>query len=311
MRLFILGTILFDSICLNSSLCAHHGSGDASAGLPAAVLSAETMESGRFQISWGSDYSLRESISKEDLEARVRSAGSAIQTLDYTLTQTFNLSWGLPRFSQLDVAMGTYRGENFREGHLHGDGSYGLHELGNFSGWRDTALRLKTRVWQGGDCVLALALGATLPTGQDAQPEPGMGGSNFEAGLATSSALGREWNLDASALVGFSATTHGFKPGDRLSAGVSLLRGLDREEGESSLALGIEALVGWSSLSFEDGQAMADSGGVALALGPRLRAGWGEHGAFTTAVQVPLVQALNGTQQKALVQASLAVAYLF
>lgn len=341
MRPFTLSISLLISIFISSTLLAHHGSGDASAGLSASVLSAETMENGRFQFSWGSDYSLREAISKEDLEARVLASGDSMQTLDYTLTQTFNLSWGLPHSSQVDVAVGTYRGENFREGHLHSDGSYELHDNGSVTGWRDTSVRLKSRVWQGEGCGLVLALGATLPTGRDDQASPGIegdatgdtstgemsfetrlnrldifsqaghGGTDFEAGLAGSSSLGQRWNLDASALFGFSATTHSFKPGDRLSAGVSLMRGLGVEEGESGLALGMEALVGWSSVSFEDGLAVADSGGVAVAAGPRLRAGWGEHGAFTAAFQVPLVKAMNGNQQKAVIHASLAVAYLF
>src|SRR6185503_14504164 len=121
MRVFILGALC--ALLAPAPLAlAHHGSGPATAGLPSAVMNAETIGKGRLQISWSSDFSQNELISKEDLESRVRAGKAAMQTVDYVLLQSLNLGFGLGERLMAEVQMGTSRAENFREGHLHGDG---------------------------------------------------------------------------------------------------------------------------------------------------------------------------------------------
>ena len=61
-----------------------------------------------------------------------------------------------------------------REGHVHGNGSTGVHELGDSKGFGDASIGAYWQFWNGvPETSMTLSLGTYVPTGEDGRPDAG------------------------------------------------------------------------------------------------------------------------------------------
>jgi hypothetical protein len=250
-------------LCLAAPLWPHHPGGGASAsGLAAGVRRAHLLDAGSARLSLGLAYTAFTKFNDQQLKTAVEAQGghASMTVRDFSLEQNLEISLGLNNWLQADIGLGTLKNENVREGHLHGDGSYGQHNFGNVSGLRNTSVLLSARVAEPGHGSLVLRLGGLVPTGEDGQLSDGIsvsGTGNTTTGKATlrgkfsylepgeqpafgggAVLLGAAWSRPAGKRLDFDLSLdsviypvyRGYAPGDQLALGFSLNRVLGENE---------------------------------------------------------------------------------
>lgn len=287
-------------LALTSVLPAHHTGDPGASPLNSAVLSAHLLEEGQISLGWSFNMTLYPELSAADLEKKVRAQKGLgkVQTPEQATQQSLNMGIGAADWLQVDVALTASRMENLREGHMHGDGSYGSHNFGSPAGFGNTDVRVKSRVAQGESWKLAALLGASLPTGEDnaltdgvsvdaavntttnkakASPkfaylspafQPGSGATRGTLALAFTQEWGL-WTLDASAMGVLPAAYKTYKAGNSLSVGLAgghLFGVPEHERGY----VGLQVAATQAEPSNVNGRG-ADDGGFSLSAGPLLR----------------------------------------
>lgn len=320
------------SFAIALSLCSgpawrDHGPGTSGGGLT--TVSGETLRPGSVSLSVRIDYTQFERLSSADIQERtleVSGDHAHFDAVRWTLLETFEVAFGAAEGLQLAWSFGYYRGNDLREGHIHGDGSYGFHELGDVSGMTDHWFTAKGRLLKGPGGSLAVFGGVKLPFGEDdevgedgsrnaaleASLQPGSGAFDAQLGVAYSRWLAENLTLDAS----FSYTLRGeddhFKIGDLVLLGVAFgWRFTETVRDFPQPSLFLEAHVRHLFRNEEDGERIRNSGGTVLFLGPGFRLGFSERVSWTIAVQIPAVQVLHDEQQETLFKATMGLTFTF
>lgn len=303
-------------VSLSIPMPAHHVGDPGSSPANASVLTAHLLEPGQISLGWSWQLTQYPALSKADLEREVRHLGRALYIPEQASTQALELGFGAYDWLQLGVALRSQRLERLREGHVHGDGSFGSHELGNPAGLGNSELRAKARLARGEAWSLALQLGAVLPTGEDdaltdgvsvdasantttgklrTSPkfaylgpafQPGSGAASGSAGLAFSREWGR-WEGSASLAGLWPAAYKLYKPGASATLGLALGR-LFGPEGHERGWVGFEAAGVQAEPSDLNG-VTADDGGFSLAAGPRVRVPLGPRALGVLGAGLPLL----------------------
>ncbi len=317
-------------ICAHVLARAHHASDAGASPLASPVLSADLLEPGAIQLTFGVQSSFNRPTGDEQLETELRSHPGHDEAFvsDSSLSQSVDLGLGLTTWLQANLSVGSVRVENLREGHLHSDGSFGVHDLGSPSGPSDTMVQLKARVAGDERWSLAMVAGASLPLGRDdvlggsihvdgvadtttgefdahahlptLAPASQLGGGvpSYQVGLACSRHLADAWHLDSSVSASLKPAYKGFKTGNQIAAGLSLAWVYDPQvHGRGRVAL--DTVFNHVERSDFHGLVNEDSGGWVLSAGPRYSVGINERMVFTLGASVPVTQSLNGRQDHA------------
>jgi hypothetical protein len=305
---------------------ADHGPGTSGAGV--SVVPATTLREGTLSASLRTEVGVFEDLSNSDIEAMVGRLHSDhhahVDAVRWTLLETLELGYGVLDDLQLGLATGWYRGDDLREGHLHADGNFELHELGDVVGPTDLWLTGKFRFLHGPAGHAAVYGGIKLPIGRDdvrgdgdderLEPsvQPGSGAVDFLLGLSYSRWLTSAVTFDASAQYTLRTANDGFKIGDRLDTGVAAAwRPTPGGHSYPQLFLFTEVSGRFLLKNHEHGEEIENSGGFVLFVSPGLRLAATEHVSLSAGVQIPTVQALNSEQQRTTVRivAGLSVAF--
>jgi hypothetical protein len=305
------------SACLlaAASVQAHHPGDPSASPATAPVLTAHLLEAGQISLGWSWQLAQYPLLSKQDLEAEVRAQGRALYVPEQASSQALELGVGATDWLQLGVALRSQRLERLREGHVHGDGSFGSHEMGSPSGLGNTELRAKARLARGEDWSLALLAGISLPTGQDdaltdglrvdatantstgqlrSSPKYAYLGPAFQPGSGAvqgslALAFSHEWGLwegSASLAAQLPAAYKLYKPGNSGTVGLAFGR-LFGEAGHERGWWGLE-LAGTQSEPSSFNGVGADDGGFGLAGGPSVRVPLGPKALGVLGATVPL-----------------------
>jgi hypothetical protein len=292
---------------------ADHGPGTAGAGV--GMVPGRTLGAGGLSAALRSELGLFEDLSSSDIQAMVRRLHADhhahVDALRWTLLHTLEIAYGVVDAFQIGLAIGWYRGDDLREGHLHADGSYELHDLGDVVGATDLRLTSKIRFLHGSAGHAAVYGGIKLPTGRDdlrgdgsaerldPSVQPGSGAVDFLLGLSYSRWLGSAITFDASAQYTLRTANAGFKIGDRLDTGVAAAWRATRSGTSHPQLFLLGELSGRLLLANrEDREAIENSGGFVLFGSPGLRLAATESLWLSAAVQIPALQALKGEQQR-------------
>jgi len=298
---------------------AHHQGDPSSSSYSSNVLSAHLLEPGQTYLNWSLQAALYSLTSAEDLKARTLAQGpeGKIQVPDAQIMQNLELGLGAYEWLQVSISLGWQRVENLREGHVHGDGSYGFHNFANPSGMCNAVLATKWSLARGEDWWLSASVGAALPTGEDNALSDGVSvdayadtatgklksspkfsylSPAFQAGNGTTRgmlglAYTQEWGLwegSASLSADLPAWYRGYKPGASGSLGFSWGR-LFGEAGHERGLASLQLAVTQAEPSFTDGKS-GDDGGLSLAAGASLRLPLGRRAAWSATATLPVLQ---------------------
>lgn len=291
-----------------------HGPGTSGGGLQ--TQSAETLAEGKVALGLRFDYARFESLSKDEIRSKtfkVDGDHAHLDTVDWTLLQTLELSYGVTDDIQLGYALGWYRASDLQEGHLHGDGSYGFHEFGDVSGGTDHWLTGKWRLMKGEEGQFAVFGGVKLPLGDDDEigedgdrnrplepsVQPGSGAFDVQIGAAYSRWLTEQLALDASIRFIYPFEARNFKIGERIEVGTAVsYRLTEFADDYPQLTLFAEAILRWQHENLEDDEEVVNSGGTTLFLSPGARLAVTKRTSFFVAPQFPVAQSLNDEQQE-------------
>jgi hypothetical protein len=307
-----------------------HGPGTSGGGLSTA--SGEVMRPGAVSLDFRIDYTQFEHLSPTDIERRTNKVGGAdhqhFDAARSAALETFTLSFGATENLQLSFSFGYYYGNDVREGHLHGNGTYGFHEFGDIKGMTDHWITAKYRIARGeeGEGSLAVLTGIKLPFGDsdevsqtsdgneplEASLQPGSGAVDFMLGFAYSRYLTANMTLDTSIQYTYRTETNDFKIGDMIMFGVATAYRFT----ESVLvfpqpSLFLELNVRHLFRNVEAEEKIVNSGGTVLFLSPGFRVAFSDRVAFSLAIQIPVYQGLNDEQQEALFKVSTGFTFTF
>jgi len=317
-------TPLFAILCLippdpnNSSPRRDHGPGTAGGGL--STVSGETLRPGSVSVALRLDYTQFERLSNADINRKTLKVDDDHVHFDavrWSLLETFELAFGAAEDFQVAYSFGYYKANDVREGHLHGDGSYGFHDFGDVSGMTDHWLTAKGRLLKGPEGSFAVFGGVKFPFGDEDEIDetsrstssnnrplepalqPGSGTFDAMLGLAYSRFLSETLTLDASVAYTRRTKEDDFKIGDLVLLGTAVAyRFTENVLTFPQPSAFLEVNVRHLSENREGSHEVNNSGGTVLFLSPGFRYGLSERASLTIAVQVPIVQDLNDVQQE-------------
>jgi hypothetical protein len=312
-------------LSLLTILLMDHGPGTSGGGL--STTSGETLKSGAVRAAYRIDYTQFERLSNQDIRDVVPEVGGDHKHFDalrWTMLQSIEIAFGATDDLELGVTFGSYRGNDLREGHVHGSGTVGFHEWGDVVGSTDPWVSAKWRVSHGPSGHWALFGGVKLPFGDDTERgegedeplepslQPGSGTFDVRLGLAWSRWLTENMTLDASAAYTYRSEEDDFKIGDLLLVAAALAYRLNDDlQSFPATSVFLEVAVRHLFENDEDGEEVENSGGTTLFVGPGVRVSFSARVAWDLAVQIPVVQDLNDEQQESLFKVSTGVSFLF
>ncbi len=291
-----------------------HGPGTSGGGL--LTRSAETLAPNAVTASLRLDYTQFERLSSSDIRSKtfkVYGDHAHFDAVRWTLLETITLAVGAMEDLELSISFGYYRANDLREGHIHGDGSYGFHEFGDISGSTDTWIEAKGRLFKGPEGQFAILGGIKLPFGDDdeigedgtrnapleASLQPGSGAFDAMVGVAYSRWLSEQATLDASATFTVRTEEDDYKIGNMFLFGVAAAYRLTEDaQAYPRTTVFLELIVRHLLPNLEDGVQVENSGGTAVFAGPGVRVGFSERVSADLSVQVPVVQDLYDEQQE-------------
>lgn len=312
-------TILMLALCLPpdpdpAPVRRDHGPGTSGGGLM--TQSGEVLKPGATSLSLRIDYTSYQRLDETQIQNKTMSMlGGAHVHFDavrWSMIETIELAVGATEDLQFGFAFGWYRANNVREGHIHGNGTYGFHDFGDVSGMTDQWVTSKYRVMKGEDGSLAFVGGIKFPFGDDNETDeggtgnspldpglqPGSGAFDFQLGVAYSIYLSQAVSFDTSLAYTYRTRGDGNKIGDLAMFGVALSYRFTESvlvfpQPAAFLELNVRNL----QRNKEDSQTEDNSGGTAVFVSPGFRLGFSERVSFTIAIQIPVVQALHEEQQ--------------
>ncbi len=175
-------------------------------------------------------------------------------------------------------------------------------------GWTDLWIAGKYRLYRGPAGQIALYGGIKAPVGEtrvinsagervEPAASPGTGAWDEMLGLAYTQALAPSLALDASAQYTLRGKKFDYRLGDRVDAGVSLgWRVLGQAKTYPQVSLVGEASVRSVARSSAPGDHDLSTGGTVFFLSPGARLRFSDHAGLSVAIQLPVVQDLNGDQ---------------
>jgi len=305
-----------------------HGPGTSGGGLT--TISGEVLRPNVLTVDFRIDYTQFQHLTESQIQDRTFQVGNPehahFDAARNSALETFSLAYGVAEGIQLGFSFGYYLGNDVREGHLHGDGSYGFHKFGDITGMTDHWITSKFQLMKNESGSLAGVAGIKLPFGDDdevsqnstnnapleASLQPGSGAVDFLLGVAYSRYLTSEITLDASVAYTLRTEANNFKIGDLISVGVATAyRFTESVQVFPQPSVFLELNVRHLFKNWEDGEYVINSGGTALFVSPGFRIAFSERVAWTIAIQIPVVQALNDEQQKTLFKVSTGFTFTF
>lgn len=296
---------------------ANHGPGASGGG--SAVISGETLNQGKIELSLREDYTQFERFSEADAAARAAKSGD-FDALERGFLTTVDVAYGVTDEFQVGGSIGYFVGDNFVSADRAEDGSV---EVGTADpqGLTDLVLSGKYRLLRGQPGNLAVVVGVVVPTGRDdvrlssgetihPSDQPGTGRWGLPIGVGYSRFLTKQLTVDASALYTFRFERNDFKVGDRFDAGVAFAYRLTesiRKFPQFSVFGEVNNV--WLQKDREGGADDPNSGGDILYLTPGFRVRFDPHVALTVAPSFPVVQNLNGEQGDVEFKVAIALTY--
>jgi hypothetical protein len=302
-----------------------HGPGTSGGGV--STTSGETLKSGAVRAAYRIDYTQFERLSNQDIRDQALEVGGShahFDALRWTMLQTLEISFGATDDLELGLTMGNYRGNDLREGHVHGNGTPGFHEWGDVTGATDPWISAKWRFSRGPEGHWAVFGGVKLPFGDDTERgegedaplepalQPGSGTFDVRLGLAYSRWITERVTLDMSAGYTHRTEEDAFKIGDlALVAAALAYRFAEDMRTFPATSVFLEAAVRQLLRNEEDGENVRNSGGTTLFVGTGLRISFSARVAWDVAVQIPVLQHLHDEQQESLFKVSTGLSFLF
>ena len=290
-----------------------HGPGTSGGGL--STQSGEVLKPNAVSISMRVDYTNYQRLNETQIQDKtMKMAGGDHVHFDAvrsSLLETFEISVGAAEDLQFGFSFGYYRATDVREGHIHGNGTYGFHDNGDISGMTDQWITSKYRVLKDAGS-LAIFGGIKLPFGDnnevgenedgneplDPALQPGSGAFDFQLGAAYSRYLSAAIALDTSVSYTYRTRADDFKIGDLILFGVALsYRFTESVQVFPQPSAFLELNVRHLFRNREGSEVEENSGGTALFVSPGFRLGFSERVSLTVAVQIPVVQHLHEEQQ--------------
>lgn len=297
---------------------ANHGPG--TSGGAAFTMSGETLKQGGFDFSLRWDFTKFEDTSRAEAE-QIASQVGELDALGESLVTTASFSYGVTDDFQVGLTIGYYAGWDFID--AESDGVTTESATADPDGFMDTWANAKYRVMHNENGHLAVFGGIKFPTGTDDETldngetlepssQPGSGAFDFQAGVAYSRFLTPRTTLDASGAYTFRTEHDDFTVGDRLDAGVAVAYRLTEAIDDfPAFSVFGEANVVWLDKDEEDGVSNENSGGTTLYLAPGVRSRFNENMSATLAVQIPVIQDLNGEQVDTSFKVALGVSFAY
>lgn len=205
-----------------------------SVGGPVVTPTASTLPAGNWGFSLYSEYRRFDTPSRSELAAQAAAESGHVHSLRYLWSPLLAISYGLTERVTVTAGVPYVKRSELMEGHVHGSGAAGVHDLGDSSGIGDVSLGGYWRFWENSrNSAAALSVGSFLPTGTTdrrneegerfaTEHQPGTGAWRPFAGAIVShntGALGLHANLRYTwALEGAQDTDLG----DKIDYGVAL-----------------------------------------------------------------------------------------
>jgi len=136
-------------------------------GIGGAVVTptAEVLEPGDSSVAVHSEYRAFENLSRTALADRAVESGH-VHALDYLWSPTLSLAYGLTESITIAATLSYVERADLREGHVHGDGSGGAHDLGDANGLGDASVGTYWQFWDSGiGSSATISVGSFVPTG--------------------------------------------------------------------------------------------------------------------------------------------------
>lgn len=323
----LFGTAGGDALGNPAPVRRDHGPGTSGGGI--ATQSGETLRPGAFALSVRLDYTQFERLSSADIQEKtfkVDDEHAHFDAVRWSLLETVELSYGAAEGFQVSYAFGYYKANDVREGHLHSDGSYGFHELGDVSGMTDHRISAKLRLFSGPEGHFSLFSGIKLPFGDDDEVgedgtrneplepslQPGSGAFDAMLGVAYSRWLNENVTLDTSLQYTRRTEEDDFKIGDLALFGAALAyRFTENVQTFPQLSVFLETNVRFLFRNREGAHEVENSGGTVLFVSPGIRVGLSERATLTLSPQFPVLQDLNDEQQETLFKVSMGLTFTF
>lgn len=315
MRKGFLFSAMFSTLFLASLVEAHHPSVHAYIerfSPPSALSSPRGI---RIFMRW--DYLRMEKESPENIEERTRAIGAEeahYYAFEEALQQTVVLAWNASARLILEAeVLSSMRLRNLREGHIHEDGDYGFHVLGDVQGNRDLWIS-STYLLRSDQTQIGMNAGVKLPVGRtDARTreasakilgiglQPGSGAVDQRVGGFLAAALGGKKEVAFSAQYTKRGRYAGFRLGDSFDMevrGVFLSAAAKETLLQGGIAGGFSALSRVKERHDEHEEKTLNSGGKVFFLSPFLRLKTPGGFFMEASGRLPVSQNLNSEQQK-------------
>jgi hypothetical protein len=304
---------------------AHHGPGTSGSG--GAIETGETLDKGKFSVSFSTEFSYYENLSsaqlkrmlarlEDDLEGQsirprhTTADDPQIDTFKWGLIETGSLDYGFTDKIQLGFTIGWYQGENSRETALDHD-DLDVTENGDISGTTDLWVNGRYSLLRGRKGNLAAMLGIKFPVGDQNEvsdetgeeihltDQPSSGAFDGRFGLAYTLPLTPHWTIDSSIAYTVRGKHEGVKLGNRIDGGVGLAYrfGKDPKRPVKWVAF-TQLIVRYLEENEDDDVKDPASGGTEIFLSPGFQLQVNDRFGISFAPQIPLVSDLNLEQQE-------------
>ncbi len=293
------------AFALAAAAMAHHGPGTSGGG--SSTISGETLKAGSWDFDFRMDYTKFKEFSREEAEAHAATAGEFDAVKD-SLVLTTTGAYGITDDFQISATIGYYKANDFISAEL--DAGEVESGLADPAGLTDLWIQAKYRIVKGKPGNIALIAGVKLPVGRDdvrldngdalePSSQPGSGAWDVQAGAAYSRFLTSRLTIDASALYTLRTRRDDFKVGDRFDAGVALAYRLTEDIGTfPQWSVFGEVNTVWVQKDEPEEGPNPNTGGTTVFLTPGARVRFNPTVALTVAPSIPVLQRLNGDQDK-------------
>ncbi|MGR3311269.1 MAG: transporter [Candidatus Brocadiales bacterium] len=312
--------LLIVVICLSPTAFANHGVGTAGGG--ATTTSAVTLRERTFSVGIRSEYTEFEDISNSRLLELGEKTGD-FDVVDRTFFYSTEIAYGVTDDFTLGLSIGWFEPTNFRVAEFE-EGEDEVEKLsGNPEGITDLWLSGKYRVYRGPQGHVSFLAGVKFPTGRDdaelendeqieAVEQAGSGSYDFAIGMAYTRWLMERLTMDTN--VQYILRTEGdrdFKIGDRVDANVAVGYPLTPIKKYPNYSVTGELNLRHLLKDEIRGNREENSGGTTLFLAPGVRAGITKRLSAFLSVPVPVLQHVNGEQQRTAFKVIFGVGYAF
>jgi len=308
------GIILFCTTVLivlvvSSVTFAHHasiGSGIGQAG-PVTTVSASTLKKGSFSFEALAEYQRFDTFSDGKLLGLAGRGEEDIHNVEYLLSPSVGLSYGVDDNLTVHLMVPYVSRNNISDAHLHEDEGPEIDRLGDAKGMGDITVFGHYRFLNQPELQSSLLAGLKMPTGKksdktgsgelfEAEFQPGSGSWDPIAGIALSKPMGA-YSVDSNILYTF--VTEGVQDtdlGDVFNYNISIARNVVMQKIKLDLILEANGI--WRGKQKIDGEKDKNSGGNTILISPGARVGMNSRMTIYFSVGFPVIQDLDGEQNK-------------